>query len=366
MFYASMGLSASALSLALLAGGAAGVLGSVAGGWSASRFGPADVLIAGSVLNVPLLSLLATLTDRPIAAVAVASASIAVTQSFSGPAATLVTGSSYTGNTVTVVAFHRIFLSSGVTVAPMAVAVVGQDDFALLFALSALGSLATALLLVSERARLLTAASHAARGVPADGSPPRESPGRHPMRLWAIVVVFGTAMAVYCQSTSAIPLSVQRISADGQLYGALIVLNSIFVIAFELPLSYLTARLRWNIALGLGIALAGTGLAVSGLASGWAVCVTGFVVFSLGEAIFLPQASASIATLAAPADNARYQGYLSAAQSIGFAIGPGVGAFGVLHSPTLYWFVVVGISSIAAAVAFIAGNERKRRAVRIG
>ncbi|MGW0006667.1 hypothetical protein ACWDT6_22840 [Nocardia grenadensis] len=66
VFYTSMGLSPSALTLALFAGGFAGVLGSVAGGWSAARFGSTDVLIAGSLLNVPLLYLLGMSTDDPV------------------------------------------------------------------------------------------------------------------------------------------------------------------------------------------------------------------------------------------------------------------------------------------------------------
>ncbi|MFE7743887.1 MFS transporter [Nocardia sp. NPDC057455] len=371
VFYKSVGLSAAALSLALFAAGFAGVLGSLAGGWLATRFGSTDVLIAGSVLNVPLLFLLGLVSTEPVWAIVSASLSVAVTQSFAGPAAALVTGSGYQGNTVTVVAFHRIFLSSGVTVAPILVAVVGEDNFSTLFFLSSLGSLLTAVLLLSERARLRAADKRAqsrdrATECDADSAADTAHDAFRAARLWAVVGVFGTAMAVYVQSMSGTPLSLDRISGGGQLYGVLIAVNSIFIIAFELPLSFMTSKLRWNYALGLGIFVTGLGLAICGLGTSWTVCIFGFVLFSLGEAIFIPQASAAIAKLASPSENPRYQGYLSAAQSIGFAVGPGIGAFGVLHDLSLYWALVVQISFVTGAVAVVAGVNKNRSPDRVG
>ncbi|MEU7766911.1 MFS transporter [Nocardia sp. NPDC049190] len=374
VFYTSIGLSASALSLALFAAGFAGVLGSLAGGWSATRFGSTDVLIAGAVLNVPLLFALALTSTNPASAIVLASFSVAVTQSFAGPAAALVTGSSYRGDTVTVVAFHRIFLSSGVTVAPIAVALVGEDNFSLLFALSSLGSLSTAALLLRERPRLRAAEQRAAarKGTVS----PQEFDAYSPVnpvdsstrtaRLWAIVVVFGIAMTVYAQSMSGTPLSVARLSDGAQLYSVLLIVNSLFIIAFELPLSFVVAKLRWNYALGFGISVTGVGLAVCGAGTSWAVCIFGFALFSLGEAIFIPSSSASIAKLSASSDNPRYQGYLSAAQSIGFAVGPGIGAFGVLHDSALYWALVVQISLAAGVVAIAAGMNKDRSPDHVG
>ncbi|WP_328391070.1 MFS transporter [Nocardia sp. NBC_00416] len=374
LFYKSMGLSASALSLALFSAGFAGVLGSVAGGWFATRFGSTDVLIAGSVLNAPLLYLLGMSAADPVPAIALASFSVALTQSFSGPAAALVTGSSYEGNTVTVVAFHRIFLSSGVTIAPIAVAAVGENNFPMLFSLSALGSLGTAAFLLTERPRLRAAESRAAvrehavstTDLAADLAPAAEYGGSRTSRLWAVVIVFGTAMGIYAQSMSGIPLSVERISDGGKLYSLLLVVNSIFIIFFELPISSVTAKLKWNYALGLGIFVAGLGLAVCGAGASWTICIFGFVLFSLGEAIFIPQASASIANISTPSENPRYQGYLSAAQSIGFAVGPGIGAFGALHDSALYWTLVIQISFAAGAVAVVAGMAKDRSPDRVG
>lgn len=368
-----MGLSASGLTLALFAGGFAGVFGSVAGGWFAARFGSTDVLIAGSVLNAPLLYLLGISATDPAPAIVLASLSVAVTQSFSGPAAALVTGSGYEGNTVTLVAFHRIFLSSGVTVAPIMVAAVGENNFPLLFSFSALGSLGTAAFLFSERSRLRAAETRAAareRNAAAsprisDSGPAIPYDAARTSRLWAVVLVFGTAMAVYAQSMSGIPLSVEKISDGDQLYSVLLVVNSLFIIFFELPISTLTAKLKWNYALGLGIFVTGLGLAVCGAGTSWSVCIFGFVLFSLGEAIFIPQASASIADISTPSENPRYQGYLSAAQSLGFAVGPGVGAFGVLHDSALYWTLVIQISFAAGAVAVVAGMSKDRSSVRV-
>ncbi|WP_063035740.1 hypothetical protein [Nocardia grenadensis] len=178
------------------------------------------------------------------------------------------------------------------------VSAVGEHNFSMLFFLSALGSAGTGAFLFSERARLRGAEALAVareRNAPDLISDSAAAVSYDPSRvsgLWAVIVVFGTAMAVYAQSMSGLPLSVEKVSDGGRLYSVLLVINSLFIIFFELPISTLTARLKWNYALGSGIFVTGPGpgLAVCGAGSSWTVRIIGFVLFSLGEAIFIPQA----------------------------------------------------------------------------
>ncbi len=363
VFFQGMKATSSTVAFALLAVGAAGILGSIVGGRAAEKFGSFPVLVTGSFVNVPLLFALSFLTDSPYASIAVAAVSVAISQSFIGPSAALVSSSEYEGPTVTAFAFYRIFLNVGMVAAPAVAAVVGFSQFPLLFSMSAVGSLIAGVLLVAGQKWIRPRATISA---------PKESAGdteevrvedpaaarRRTIRIWSVIVAFGVTIAVYAQHQSGIPLSLDRLSGGDRLYALLLLINPIVIIVAELPLSTLTAKFNWGRAFAVGSLLTCLGLAVSGLASGWAVVIIGFVFFSLGEAIFAPLGNSSVAELAGPAENARYQGYLSAAQSTGIALGPAVGAWGVLHDRAVFWIAIAVVGLALAALLVATGKER--------
>ncbi|MEU4342681.1 MFS transporter [Nocardia sp. NPDC023852] len=364
VFYKSMDLSASAISLALFAVGVSGVLGSLAGGWSAVRFGPVKVLIVGSALNAPLLLSLGLVSTKPTATIVLASLSVAVTQSFTGPAATIVTESTYAGSTVTAFAFYRVFFNVGTTVVPAVTGIIGTGNFTPLFFLSSILSLTTAVILSSEQSRI-TRVTESTELEPSNKpnstfETDRSYDTYRRVRLWAVVVVFGIAMLIHATSLSSIPLSVQRLNQGDRLYTVLFLINPAVIILLELPLSFLVAKVRWNYSFGLGVFINGAGLTLCGIGTNWTVCIVGFVIFSIGEAIFVPLVNASVADISSGSENARFQGYLSAAQAIGFATGPGIGAFGVLQNPSLFWLVIVLFSLVAGVAATVSGIKMRR------
>ncbi|MER5889774.1 MFS transporter [Streptomyces sp. NPDC001941] len=363
VFFQGMRATSGTVAFALLAVGAAGIVGSIVGGRAAERLGSLPVLVAGCFVNVPLLFCLSFLTDSPYASIPVAAVSVAISQSFVGPSAALVSSSSYEGPTVTAFAFYRIFLNVGMVAAPAVAGIVGFSQFPLLFRMSAVGSLLAGVLLVAERKSMSPRASGAEAGQAAAAAPepPVEDPvaARHKkVRLWSVIVAFGVTIAVYAQHQSGIPLSLDRLDGGDRLYAVLLLINPVVIIVAELPLSTLTAKFNWGKAFAAGSLLTCVGLAVCGLSSAWAVCIIGFVVFSLGEAVFAPLGNSSVAELAGPAENARYQGYLSAAQSTGIALGPAVGAWGVLHDRVVFWIATAVVGLALAALLVATGKER--------
>lgn len=367
IFFRSFEISANVVTLALFIVGAAGVIGAVAGGRIAENIGSAPVLLFGSLLNVPLLVLLAAFSENIVVSIGVAALSVAVSQSFVGPSASLITDSGYRGPTVTVFAFYRIFLNVGSIVAPAIAGILGLANFPLLFALSAAGSvLAFVVLLVGRRElgeRTRGGGGEQSGSTEPDCSVESDSGGaaRQRARLWTVVAVFGITIAIYAQHQSGIPLSVERLEHGDRLFALLLLINPIIIIGTELPLSWVVAKFRWNYAFGIGVLATAVGLAVSGLAPVWSLCIGAFVVFSLGEAVFAPLANSSVSHLAPAGENARYQGYLSAAQSAGIALGPGIGAWGVLHDRTAFWAGVVIVGAVAAAAAVLAGKGSRTR-----
>lgn len=338
--------------------GAGGVLGSLIGGWCGGRWGPWATLTCGTLLNIPVLIALSQV-DEAVAAIALAALSVAISQSFVGPAATIVSLSA-TQELVRAFAFYRIFLNVGSVTAPAIAGLVGPNSFPLLFVLSAVGSAVTLVVLVASRGVLQQAVAQDG----GDGGASTEKAGTGHgsagtrRRLALVIVAFGIAIAVYAQHQSGIPLSLERLENGLRLFSVLLIINPLVIIFLEMPLSLLTSRVSWSTALASGILLSGAGLAVTGLASSWTVCIVGFVVFSLGEAIFAPMAGAAVAQLSHPTTLSRNQGYLSAAQAVGLAVGPAAGAAAVLANRPLFWAGVVVLSTVAAAAVAVSGTGR--------
>ncbi|MFG1791896.1 MFS transporter [Nocardia sp. NPDC049149] len=358
IYFQSFDRPANVVTLALLVVGVAGVLGAMAGGWIAERVGPGAVLSIGSLVNVPLLIILAMLGGNIVASILVTAISVAVSQSFVGPSAAVVSASTDQVSTVTLFAFYRIFLNVGSVVAPALAGIFGLGNFRLLFLLSAAGSfVAFVLLSTTLRGSGARAAAEPEEDGAVDDS--MAEPDSQRWRIWTVIAVFGVTIAIYAQHQSGIPLSVERLPEGARLYAILLLINPIVIIVAELPLSTVTARLKWGNAYGIGIFATAVGLAICGVSGSWALCIAAFVLFSVGEAIFAPLANSSIATLSKPQHNARYQGYLSAAQSLGIALGPAIGAWGVLHNRSLFWIAVAVLGAVLAAVSVFAGTGRK-------
>lgn len=358
VFFSSLRFSPTVVALALFVVGCAGMIGSVVGGRLASRFAPITVLIVGSAVNAPLLLGLVWAVD-PVLVLVLASLSVGVSQSFLAPAATLVTESSYSGDVATAFAFYRIFINVGSIVAPAIIALLGGYRFSLLFGMSAVGSVLATVLLVAGN-RLLRNTQKQDEASPTADTDAVGGPTRgNLIATWTVIVVFGIAIAIYAQHQAGIPLSVERLDGGARLYAILLLINPAIIIGCELPLNYLLKKVPWRFSYALGVAASGGGLAITGLGSSWTVCILGFVVFSLGEALFAPQASAAIARLSASGQNARYQGYLSAAQTAGIAVGPAIGAYAALNVRVPFWLAVAALSLLLAA-AVLAAVPSKR------
>ncbi len=56
-----------------------------------------------------------------------------------------------------------------------------------------------------------------------------------------------------------------------------------------------------------------------------AVIIVAFVAFTAGEMMFVPVANAAVAEISPAGAEARYQGLLATAQSLGFSLGPAIG-----------------------------------------
>ncbi|GIG40976.1 MFS transporter [Cellulomonas phragmiteti] len=344
IYLTSLSITPAQVVAVLTAVGVAGMLGSLASGRLADRFSARSVLVVVSATNAVVLVVLATSSDVTTALVSMVLAA-SLTQSFVPPAAAVVGNLAPDASTRTpFFAFFRLFLNVGATASPLIAVVLGETQFSRLFWYSAAANLVVAVLLATTlRVPPVDVVVPAGgTGAPEAASAALRSESRARwVRAVLLFAVLGVVAGIYAQYQSTLPLRIRDEHEALTLYSTLIVLNSVLVIVGELPVSTLTRRfpLRWPLAGGV---LAMTvGLAASGLLAGWPVwLVVAGLLFTFGEMVFAPVTNTAAAAMAPPGRAGTYQGYLSSAQALGFALGPaagvalyfglGVGAWGVL------------------------------------
>lgn len=372
VFFTEIRLSSHAVVVALLVVGISGVLGSLLGGYVADKIGKVPVLLSSVILNTVLFALLA-LTDYSMGwlIVALSSMSVLASQAFVGPASALVAASTTGRERVSRFAFYRIFINVGSIVAPALVGIIGREHFNVLFWFSAVGSLLVPIILVVGK---LDDSSLTDTTVENTQQVDNNLPGltmadthmatnnthfsgshiRMRINLSYVYAAMALAMVVYAQHQSAVPLRLESEPGGVQLYSLLLIINPVIVIFLEYPLSHVTKLLPAFEALALGVLIMGVGIVFTGFfITEPTVVVVGWVLFSIGECIFAPMSNTYVAELSPQHAQSRSQAYLSTAQSVGAALGPGIGSWMLLLLSTGAWGGFLILTILAAILVMI-------------
>ncbi|WP_285728727.1 MFS transporter [Nocardiopsis sp. ATB16-24] len=373
IFFSETGMTATTVAVALLIVGVAGVGGSLLGGQLADRFGKVPVLLGSTLINVVLFAILAMIDyTQTWWVVGISAVSVMASQAFVGPASALVAQSTDGRDRVTRFAFYRIFINVGSIVAPAMVGLIGRDHFDTLFWFSMVGSVIVPLILLAG-VRPRRPDSGASPGTqdtseqdPGEAVPP--TPGLR----WVLLLVYvamALTMVVYAQHQSAVPLRLDTEPNGVQLYSLLLIINPVIVIAVEYPLSYVTKRMPAQVALALGVVIMGTGITITGsFASVAVIAIVGWVLFSIGECIFAPMSNSYVADLSTQADQSRSQGRLAAFQSVGAALGPGIGSWMLLLLAGGAWIGFLVLTLVSALLVLFAraahSSSARRQRVR--
>jgi MFS family permease len=101
----------------------------------------------------------------------------------------------------------------------------------------------------------------------------------------------------------------------------MLMLNSILIVAFMIPVSWLVRRMRTLEAMVIGMLIATCGIVVAGFtASGW-VFLSGVLFFSLGEMLTGPKKNEYLGLIAPPGKKGLYLGYVNIPVGIGGFLG---------------------------------------------
>jgi MFS family permease len=243
------------------------------------------------------------------------------------------------GGRVSAFAMYRVAVNLGYAMGPAAAGFFAADYPGVVFLGDAVTSLLYGVLVlfaipksaddVAKRPRA-AAAADAPRG-----SLVRRMVADHPFLL--VLAASLLAHVVYHQDFAALPLEVQARGLPTHAYGLMMSLNGLICLLLELPVASVTSRLPPWIPMSAGIGLMGVGLGMTGLAPGFAALMATVVVWTLGEIVWSPVASAYVADLAPREVQGRYQAVFGLTSAAGMVIAPAYGPALYAYSPGGLW-----------------------------
>lgn len=182
-----------------------------------------------------------------------------------------------------------------------------------------------------------------------------------PFLIFLLATLFITI--VDFQMGSTVALHVRAAGFPTSSYGLLIALNGVLIVAFELLITTITQSLPPQPVIATGYLLSGLGFALTGLATTMPALAATVVVWTLGEMLASPMASAYVAKLAPEKYRGRYMGLLILAWSFGLMAGPSLGTVLYQWNPAAVWIGCGVLGCVSATILFLQPLVRRQPAV---
>jgi MFS family permease len=163
---------------------------------------------------------------------------------------------------------------------------------------------------------------------------------------------------VYFQSNATFPLHVKESGLSNADYGLLISLNGLAIVILELPFTSITQRLPVIPTLAVGSLLVGLGFALNAWAETLAALAFTVFIWTIGEIVFAPVASAYVADIAPTHLRGRYQGAWGLMWGIAFMLAPGIGAAMFAWNGDAFWLFCGLLGLLSAALLLPAAGRR--------
>ncbi len=347
LYLVQKGFSVPAAGFALGAYGAGAVVGVLLGGTVSDRLGYRWTIVASMAASGVLTALLVLVGQLWLVVVLAAAVGL-LAQAYRPASSALLVELTPEKQHVMVFAVYRLAFNLGTTAGPLLGALLIVYSYDLMFYVDAL----TALVFAAFALRLPHSVESDDVAAPGDTPPQRASYLQvlKDRKFSLFMLALFLNAVVYIQHIAVLPL---QVTADGHqpgLYAALLSLNAIAVIALELPLTTYVQRLPARLAVAVGVGLVGVGMTLYIAGPTIAMFVVATLVWTLGEIIGTPTASAYPGQVAPPGLRGRYIAAAAFPMQIGYAVGPVIGvALWTVWQDGVWWG-----SSIITAVAVVA------------
>jgi MFS family permease len=261
------------------------------------------------------------------------------------------------GQRVTAFAGYRLALNAGWAFGPAAAGFIAKHSYLVLFVGDAITSMLFGLvawfaLPHGQRARVEESGwGEAARVMLRD-------------RLFQQVLLASVPIAsVFFQMSSTFGLHLTGLGIPDSAYGALLSLNGVLVVALELGIVSFTQRFPARPGMAIGYVLVGLGFALNAFATGVPVFALAMTIFTFGEMIAMPVASAYVADLAPVHMRGRYAGMNGLVWALALVFGPSFGVLLFEASPRGLWFTCGALGVLAAIIVSWNGKPRRQSQV---
>ena len=233
------------------------------------------------------------------------------------------------------IALNRLGVNLGMSIGPAVGGFLALVSFPLLFVVDGLTSLAAALVLTlllrREDVRRVADAARGGHGA-AQAVHTVSSRAEGDRGVWrdrtALTFLLGTVLVglVFTQHQGAMSVYLVRdLHYRESFFGALFVVNTLMIVALEVPLNLAMAHWPHRRALVLGMLLTAVGFGAMGVSRAVAPLVATVVVWTFGEMITFPVGAAYVADLAPRGRIGEYMGAYSSTFSLSVIVGPWAG-----------------------------------------
>jgi MFS family permease len=355
LYLTERGFSPGGAGLALTAYGAGAIVGVLLGGSVTDRFGYRSTIVGSMAINGVLIASVVHLPSLWLVIIA-AGAVGAAAQAYRPASAALLVELTPEHRHVMVFAVYRLAFNLGMTLGPLlAVLLLTYYSYELLFYIdagAAIGFAAVAAFMLPRH-----------RATKAGDPTTTSAPATSYLRIFAdrryllfLIALFLNAL-IYIQYIATLGPHVQSLGHPTQIYAVLLSLNAFMVITCEILLTRFVQRMPSRLAVALGIGLVGVGFNMYALGPGLGVLVAATLVWTLGEIVGTPTASAYPGWIAPPAARGRYLAAAAFSQQVGYAAGPALGlAIWSVWGSALWW--LCGAVTVVAVLATLAGMQR--------
>lgn len=350
LYLTQKGYSPARAGLVLSTYGVGGIFASIIGGHLADTFGRRNTIAVAMFLSATTLMLLSQ--AESMWAIALWTGLTGLTAELYRPAsAALLADLTPQGERVTAFAVYRIAINLGVAVGPALGGFLADRSFFLVFLVDAVTSAIFGLVALVALPDTRGETRHGVSGRRAFGAVASDR------SFLAFLVASLLGGVAFMQFNSTLPLQVRAFGFPHAVYGMIMSVNGLMVLLIELPLTRITRKRPAPRVIALGLLLVGLGYGLTPLGSSAVILFLSVAVWTMGEIVFVPVASAHVADISPGYMRGRYQGAWTATWGLSHILAPIIGTAVYQHSPNTLWTGCI-VAGAAAALVVLSGVRR--------
>ena len=255
-------------------------------------------------------------------------------------------------------ALNRLAINLGMSIGPALGGFLAAVSFSSMFVVDSLTTLTAGVVLLAARWRPTAIAARDGGEVQASRAVPRLLHHSHVVLF--LVATFLVSIVFY-QHESALPLyMVQYLGLSPAFYGSLFTINTLMIVALEVPINRATGEWPHAWALVAGCMLFAFGFGGLGFVSSASGILLTTVIWTFGEMMLFPAMAAHLGDIAPEAQRGAYMGAYSMSLSLALTIGPWLGTQLLARlGSVVVWYFMFALGALAAALMGFAAPHRR-------